>query len=71
MGSRDFTELSQKRRFIYILISKIVQADRASNADCYDIFSLLLWFPVNQTKSKILGKVKNIKDSFIPSRYID
>ena len=73
MRSRDFTKLSQKRKFIFydISISKIVQVDRASNADYYGIFLLLLWFRVNQTKNKILGKVKNIKDSFIPSIYIN
>ena len=72
MRSRGFTKLSQKRKFTYdILISKIVQVDRASSADCYGILLLLLWFCVNQTKSKILGKAKNIKDTFIPSIYIN
>ena len=45
------------------MILKIVQADRASNTDCYGILLLLLWFCVSQTKSKTLGKVKNIKDA--------
>ena len=68
---RDFTELSQNRKLIYILISKIVQVVRASSTDCYGIFLLLFRFCVNQTKSKLLGKVKNIKESFIPSIYIN
>ena len=43
--SRDFTELSQKRKFIYdILISKIVQEDRTSNTDCYGIFLMYYGF---------------------------
>ena len=31
---------------------------------------VVLWFRVNQTKRKILRKVKNVKASFIPSIYI-
>lgn len=51
------------------MIPKIVQVDRASNTDCYGIFLLLLWFCVNQTKSKILGKTENTKKIFVCLHY--
>ena len=57
MRSRDFTELSQKMKFVYDnLISKIVQMDRASNADCYGIFLLLIMISCKPNKEQSIGK---------------